>query len=172
MATWPTLPTFTSGPAVSTDLTKLATALHVIGDAWTADGRAASAIWQAATTNPAIGNGTVASRYILAGHLLIWNVRIVAGSTTTFGSGTWQLISPFTLKKSADSLMEGVFDDASTGDNYPAWFQGVTTTGLNGRSLVSPSGAGPVKFAVINSTTPIAPGSGDAWDVLGLMETA
>ena len=69
--------------------------LDVLGSTWTTDGRASSAIWTAATTNPVLGNGTLVSHYQLGSKVLInWSVKITMGSTTTFGTGNWQLVYP------------------------------------------------------------------------------
>lgn len=62
--------------------------LKAIGDAWTSFG-AASTHWTATTTNPTIGNGTFAAAYAQAGRLVHFRIRIVFGSTSTVGSGTY-----------------------------------------------------------------------------------
>lgn len=54
--------------------------------------------WTAASSNPAIGNGTLAGRYMQAGKLVITTGRILAGSTTTFGSGLWKISLPVNAK--------------------------------------------------------------------------
>lgn len=51
-------------------------------------------IWTAATTNPSIGNGTLAGRYTTIGKLAVVSIRMVAGSTTTFGSDEWRFSLP------------------------------------------------------------------------------
>lgn len=43
-----------------------------------------------ASSNPAIGNGTISGRYqLIQGKTLLVYVTITTGSTTTFGSGAW-----------------------------------------------------------------------------------
>ena len=50
--------------------------------------------WTAATTNPAIGNGTLSGRYVQIGKLVYCQFTMIAGSTTTFGSGIWRFSYP------------------------------------------------------------------------------
>ena len=52
-------------------------------------------VWTASTTNPTIGNGTLQGRYIELGSAVFGEVRIVAGSTTNRGSGTYAISLPF-----------------------------------------------------------------------------
>lgn len=65
-------------------------AIPDLSGAWTAYTPA----WLGVTTNPALGNGTIAGRYKLIGKLLHVYVEIVAGTTTTFGSGAWLIGLP------------------------------------------------------------------------------
>lgn len=73
---------------------------------WVAVGRTASSTasgwvaytpsWMASTTNPTIGNGSILGRYQKLGRTVIYDVTVSAGSTTTFGSGTYSFSLPFT----------------------------------------------------------------------------
>lgn len=51
-------------------------------------------VWTAATTNPAIGNGSVGGLYAQDGHLITGFFKIEMGSTTTFGSGAYRVSMP------------------------------------------------------------------------------
>lgn len=53
-----------------------------------------SPAWTAASSAPAIGNGSIDARYIQVGDLVTMWARISMGSTTTFGSGEWYLALP------------------------------------------------------------------------------
>lgn len=44
---------------------------------------------------PAIGDGTLAGRYIRIGHLVVAQARLVYGTTTTGGDGSWRLSLPY-----------------------------------------------------------------------------
>jgi len=52
--------------------------------------------WTATTTNPSIGNGTLSGRYVQLGKTVICAVSLTMGSTTTYGSGSWNLSLPKT----------------------------------------------------------------------------
>ena len=52
--------------------------------------------WTATTTNPVIGNGSIAGRYKQIDKVVICEFRLVPGSTTTFGSGNYRLSLPVT----------------------------------------------------------------------------
>lgn len=54
--------------------------------------------WSASSA-PSIGNGTLAGSYTRIGNIIHARIRLVAGSTTTYGSGTWT----FTLPVDADT---------------------------------------------------------------------
>jgi hypothetical protein len=53
-------------------------------------------VWTATTTNPTIGNGTLAGKYLVMGRLVFSSIKIIAGSTTDRGSGTYRVSLPFT----------------------------------------------------------------------------
>ncbi len=53
--------------------------------------------WTAATTNPAIGNGSISGSYLKVGKLVTAYISIAMGSTTTFGSGKWFFSLPTTV---------------------------------------------------------------------------
>ena len=52
--------------------------------------------WTGAVSNPAIGNGTLTGRYYLIGKLCFATIKLVCGSTTTYGSGAWSFSLPST----------------------------------------------------------------------------
>jgi hypothetical protein len=53
-------------------------------------------LWTASTTNPVLGNGSLSGQYTLIGKRCWCDLWLVAGSTTTFGSGVWYFSQPFT----------------------------------------------------------------------------
>jgi hypothetical protein len=71
-----------------------AATLNTIGAAW----ESFTVGWKAATTNPAIGNGTIAGKYTRFQKLVICQITIIPGSTTTFGSGQYLIDLPITAK--------------------------------------------------------------------------
>jgi hypothetical protein len=52
-------------------------------------------VWAATGTQPSIGDGTLVGRYALRGKMCSGVIRFVAGSGTSFGSGTWSFSLPF-----------------------------------------------------------------------------
>ncbi len=50
--------------------------------------------WTAATTNPVIGNGTIVGAFTQVQKRVFWRVLITMGSTTTYGTGNWQISLP------------------------------------------------------------------------------
>jgi hypothetical protein len=55
-------------------------------------------VWVGATTNPVLGNGSLVVRYKLTADLCEYWLRLVAGSTTTFGTGEWTFQLPAAAK--------------------------------------------------------------------------
>lgn len=51
-------------------------------------------VWTASSTNPVVGNGTLAGRYTRIGKTVHCTIHLTAGSTTTFGSGFWSFKLP------------------------------------------------------------------------------
>jgi hypothetical protein len=66
---------------------------YVLG--WTAEADNYTPAWTGATSNPAIGDGTLTGRWVKRGKTCLVNILLVAGSTTTFGSGAWSFSLPF-----------------------------------------------------------------------------
>jgi hypothetical protein len=63
------------------------------------------ATWTAASVNPAIGNGTISGRYRRStdSDLIIYEGKILMGSTTTFGTGQWFVSLP--VAPSSDAVI-------------------------------------------------------------------
>lgn len=51
--------------------------------------------WTATTTNPTLGNGTLVGRYSKIGRQVTVHINLIPGSTTTFGSGSYNFAVPF-----------------------------------------------------------------------------
>ncbi|MCZ0207893.1 hypothetical protein OZK63_21000 [Streptomyces sp. UMAF16] len=52
--------------------------------------------WTASTTNPSLGNGTISGRYMKIGRTVLCSINTITGSSTTYGSGSynWSLPAP------------------------------------------------------------------------------
>jgi hypothetical protein len=61
--------------------------------------------WIGSVSNPSLGNGTLTAYYIKVGRVVHFLIKLTMGSTTTFGSGTYD----FTLPLTASSDYETYF---------------------------------------------------------------
>lgn len=77
-----------------------------------------SAKWTGDTTNPDLGNGTLAAYYLLLGHLCLAWGKLTAGSTTVFGTGQYRITVPKLIVNPALIIGQGVLTDASSA-TYP-----------------------------------------------------
>jgi hypothetical protein len=71
--------------------------------------------WASSGTQPALGNGTLTGKYALVGDLLFLQIRLLMGSTTTFGTGLYTFSIPSGL-----SLITPATGVASAFDASPA----------------------------------------------------
>lgn len=70
--------------------------------------------WSAVTTQPVLGNGSLSGRYRRVGSLVLVNIRLVIGSTTTQGTGTWGFSPPFEVDTGSDWAGTGLgFNDSA-----------------------------------------------------------
>ena len=74
--------------------------------------------WTATTTNPSIGNGTLAGRYVRYGNVCTYILKLLAGSTTTFGSGNWSFSLPLNAANNAGLEFIGVAHMREAGVGY------------------------------------------------------
>lgn len=133
-----------------------------IGAAWTSY----TPTWTASGTAPALGNGTLAGAYKLLGKLLIVRIRWVAGSTTTFGTGSYFFALPggVSAKSGIEQTLIGKGVDVSTGFNYV--LAGFCTGGATKVEAIS-NGAGSV-----GQTSPVTWANGDSIHFNGVIEAA
>ena len=108
------LPTLYSGTVPDADdWAAITTLLTSLTDAET--DFAASLSWTASVSNPAIGNGTITSRYKRYGKTVLFAVDLTMGSTSTFGSGYWRIGLPITALAQVPYLGCGLTFDSSVG---------------------------------------------------------
>lgn len=101
--------------------------------------------WTASSSNPAIGNGQIDAgyRYVPESDLVVYEGRIVTGTTTTYGSGFWQITAPITASAGSANrtVLVGEAIDASAGSAHPIvgrWFSGTLVfNGVAGTSVSS-----------------------------------
>lgn len=120
--------------------------------------------WRATVTDPVIGNGTLTGRYRNVGKAVDFFIRLVAGTTTTFGSGTYDFDLP-PLTAATSTVFVAVASDVSAGLRWAgAGFSSAGGTVINRVVLTSGSGG-------INPTTPFTWASTDFLYINGTYET-
>lgn len=124
--------------------------------------------WTAATTNPALGNGTLVGRYMKWGRSLLFHINLVTGSTTTYGSGAYSFDVPAT-SANAGATFVGAAQLAAA-----ARWAGQTLIIPNAGSMtvfLSTSNANPT-LAAMTGTAPVTLASGNQLRITGIYETA
>jgi len=122
-----------------------------------------------ATSNPAIGNGTIEGYYKVIGKTCFVRGNVQMGSTTTFGSGEWLIGLPFSAK-SADGIQMTV----SILDSGTAWYNAILNgarAGLTDKSAIQYQTTGGTAGSV-SPTTPITWTTGDRFTFNGSYEIA
>lgn len=98
--------------------------------------------WTAATTNPVIGNGTIAGRYYKTGHLVCFSIYILGGSTTTGGSGIYALSLPVTPLATGNYVVgsySGILDHTGVASGSIAGSVVAGSTAIGGSGNVGPA---------------------------------
>ena len=126
-------------------------------------------VWTA-SVNPVLGNGTLVGKYFQIGKLVWFRIRLVSGSTTTYGTSDYR----FSLQVTANAgyLGQDIVGSAHFADTGTNLYDGnaywVTSNTIEGR--VFTSGAGYSKQ--VSSTHPIAGASGQTIMLVGCYEAA
>lgn len=123
-------------------------------------------VWTGSGSNPAIGNGTLAGRYMQVGKLVLATVNVTAGSTTTFGTGTYSLSLPTTAAAGFSWIGSGYVYDTSA-----ATLTQVATRVLSG-ATVSEAFLTGVSSIQVAQTVPFTWANGDQWYQTVLYEAA
>ncbi len=117
--------------------------------------------WTASTSNPVIGNGSISGRYrrALNSDLVQFQLRILMGGSTTYGTGIYRVTYPSSPAPSATALNflapTGYAYDSSSGGTYTIVGKSESTY------MVIGSGNG-------NVATPTAPFTWASGDILVL----
>lgn len=164
-----TVPTIASGDTttVPTNLATYRDVLKAATEAWSTFGSASSLT--ASTTSPVLNNGTWVGRYRQLNKTVDFWIRITIGSTTTVGSGIYQITLPVAPFSGHPCRFIVVYVDSSSGSAYQGVTQFVSGSKLN--LLLDSSNAGGVLTAFTNSA-PVVPASGDTYDIVGTYETS
>lgn len=126
--------------------------------------------WGSSGVAPAIGNGTITGKYFRSGRLISFLAFLRAGSTTTFGTGSFTLTLPVAPHNSTarKSFTGFVFDDSAS-DIYEIRGHSTTATTIN---LYFPLSGTDGKLSGITGTGPITMANNDEISVSGTYESA
>lgn len=132
--------------------TLTAAALEALVSAWASY----TPVWTASSVNPAIGNGTISGLYKQIGKLVHVEIGLLAGSTTTYGTGQWQ----FSLPQTAD-YPGGAFAENRDNGGYQAFdssaalrYVGHNVLASSGSNLVCLTQNAPTAIGTIAAATP------------------
>ena len=132
---------------------------------WTGKSTSYTPTWVADVTSPSIGNGSLTGSYLRIGDLVYFSIRMVAGSTTTFGSGDWSFGLPIAMS----SQYKGIVGVSYILDSGTTWYGGYFPEGavsgtLGTVRLRANSGVG----ASVTSTVPMTWAVNDAVTISGV----
>lgn len=94
---------------------------------YTGDWIAYTPAWTASGTAPAIGNGTLTGGYRRIGQQVDFWLEFTAGTTTTFGTGTWR----FSLPQISYTSEWNYAHDCMVLDSGVAWYKGYYGVGVD-----------------------------------------
>lgn len=154
-------PALSAAPNAPADVQALADRLEAIHNtAWTAF----TATWTSSGAAPTLGNGTAQGYYKKIGRTVHFRFRIVIGTTSGAGSGTYTfggLPTPASGNGQPLTGMSGLV--IGSGGTFPLGTQQSTTTSFTARA-----GSG----AVVTEAAPTALGVGSSYDFTGTYEAA
>lgn len=164
MTVWSTARTWLAGedPTAAVYNQHIRDQFRVLGDAYLAY----IPVWTGATTNPVIGNGSITGFYRAVGKHISFRVLILAGSTTTFGSGAYSITyPPFIPADSSGPGNPGITGFYNNGAN-PAGFFVLGNTSTTFRMVMASTNS------YMSQAVPAAHANGDEICVGGSYEAA
>lgn len=134
-----------------------------IGDAW----GSYTPSWTGSTTNPVLGNGTIAGAYAQAGKLVFYKVTLTTGSTSTYGSGAWLFSLPvtassFSVTAAGSTGFATLYDSSGTTRYFRMAYQNSTTT----------VAMADMSATLVTATVPFTWATGDSLSIQGFYEAA
>ena len=125
--------------------------------------------WTSSSTNPSIGNGSITGRYKTIGKTVFVHIQLVWGSSTSGGSGLWQISLPVTAYNSNSVVLNATYLDNGT-----HWYVGTAYSAYAGLSTtVTPVWEGNTAYVnVLDSTVPFTWGSADSITIAGSYESS
>lgn len=121
------------------------------------------------STAPSLGNGTLVGRYMKIGRTVFVVIHLTTGSTTTYGSGSYNWSLPFT----AASGGAAVVGNAQLLTSSTRWLgQTVISSGAANCSAFFPPTSTDTRAAFFNATTPQTLAAGDQVRLTFMYEAA
>ena len=155
-------PTGNTGPTGSTGSTGPTGPAASDALAWTTY----TPTWTADGTAPAINNGTLTGRYKIIGKSVLFNIRVLMGTTTTYGSGNWQFGLPVDAQSGTNVVVPATYLHDGVG-----WYYGIANNGyLGGTSNITPL-YGSTTVIPITPTNPFTWGASDTIAINGTYES-
>jgi hypothetical protein len=121
--------------------------------------------WGTYGTAPSLGNGTLVGAWMQVQKLVLFRIRLTAGSTTTFGTNGWTLTLPTSPNTGVRWAFAGIAQDSSTGSIYAMTAGGTSSTIGVYNAAASP-------LTGVTNTAPFTWATGDTLDVQGTYEAA
>jgi hypothetical protein len=125
--------------------------------------------WSSSGTQPVIGNGTISGRYTRFSKLVFATWLVIPGSTTTFGTGTYNLTLPVTAAVQRYTLGVDLLDTGVQHYAGQGIVDGNVDTAKFSEILAGSNATGPTSWA---ATTPFTFGNGDRIIITGFYEAA
>lgn len=116
--------------------------------------------WDATSSSPSIGNGTIEGHYMDLGLLGHVHVRLVMGSSTTYGSGTYSVTLPSGWTTAHTNMNVGNYaaHDNGAGTVYVGWVRTVVDQQAPVIGAISNS-------SFVTPTVPFTWAQDDIWDL-------
>lgn len=129
--------------------------------------------WTGSTTNPTIGNGTLAGAYIEIGKTVHFRINLTVGSTTSVGSGTWRFSFPVTPHVDVAGFALGGYGEDAAVIGYVI-SAGLRVAGASTFSLLMhvPTSSSMGASNIVSHNLPHAWGNGDFLRFSGTYEAA
>lgn len=146
-------------PPAATYNTHIRDNFKALGDAWTPY----TPVWTTSGTAPSLGNGTLTGAFVSAGKYTTFRLRLLAGSTTTFGTGDFRFTYPVAAGNAANPDLSGYV--LRTGPVY----RGIIGVAFGTSSFRMIGSAGD---ALVTGTSPLTFANGDDLNIGGTYEAA
>lgn len=124
---------------------------HVHADAAYAAWIQYTPAWTSTGTAPAIGNGSLAGFYLLVGKTMHLAIRMLAGTSTTYGTGSWSFSLPSGTVRNTFSR-HGAGRAQPAGVAYPV--VSVAVGGASTVTLQGPTSSSDVRLVGVDATHP------------------